>query len=151
MEPERQKRASPRRAVVGFLSQGSIRTRFVLGTATLMAVVLAGLVAVVTTHARVRIEEQMHDALRTMVTWNAGMIELGLPNDAETLDFDMLQAGQTFDFDSDAMLRFESLMDDMTANGLADFTIADRDNVVLIGLAAIPVLMSDLKSAAHGL
>ena len=134
MEPERQERVSPRRAVVGLLSRGSIRTRFVLGTATLMAIVLAGLVAVVTTHARVRIEEQMHDALRTMVTWNAGMIELGLPDDAETLDFDMLQAGQTFDFDSDAMLRFESLMDDMTANGLVDFTIADRDNVVLIGL-----------------
>ena len=71
---------------MGLLNRGSLRTRFVLGTATLMTIVLAGLVAVVTTHARVRIEEQMHDALRTMVTWNAGMIELGLPDDAETLD-----------------------------------------------------------------
>ncbi|HUX75530.1 MAG TPA: FtsX-like permease family protein [Anaerolineae bacterium] len=136
MEPERQETRFFRKNLVSpnFLSQGSIRTRFVLGTATLIAVVLAGLVAVVTTHARVRIEEQMHDALRTMVTWDAGMIELGLPDDAETLDLYMLQTGQTFDFDSDAMLRFESLMDDMTPNGLVDFTIADRDNVVLIGL-----------------
>jgi competence protein ComGC len=120
---------------VGVLSRGSIRTRFVLGTATLMTVVLAGLIGVVTTHARVRLQEQMHDALRTMVTWNAGMIELGLPEDAETLDFDTLMAGGgAFDFDADAMLRFESLMDDMTTNGLVDFTIADRDDVVLIGL-----------------
>ncbi len=136
MQPERREIVSPRRAVVGLLRWGSIRARFVLGMAILMAVVLAGLLAVVTTHARVRIEEQTHDALRTMVTWNAGMIEMGLPpdNHAETLDFDSLRAGQTFDFDADALLRFESLVDDMTANGLVDFTIADRDNVVLIGL-----------------
>jgi len=117
----------------GFLG-GSVRTRFVLGTAALMTVVLAGLIGVVTTHARVRIEEQTHDALRTMVAWNAGIIELGLPDDAETLDFDTLQAGQMLDLDADALLRFESLMDDMTAQGLVNFTIADQDNVVLIGL-----------------
>ncbi len=124
---------------LGFMG---IRARFVVGTAALMIVVLAGLVAVVTTHARVRSEEQMHDALRTMVTWNAGMIELGLPEGAETLDFDTLMggadigraSGDTFDFDADALLRFESLVDDMTANGLVDFTVADRDNVVLVSL-----------------
>ena len=100
IQPERQQPISPRRVAVGLLRWGSIRIRFVLGTATLMAVVLAGLIAVVTTHARVRIEEQTHDALRTMVAWNAGMIELDLPDDAETLDFDSLRAGQTFDFDA---------------------------------------------------
>ncbi len=130
MEPSRTPKGL--RRPLGFMG---IRARFVLGTAILMVVVLAGLVAVVTTHARVRIEEQMHDALRTMVTWNAGMIELGLPEDAETLDFDMLMSGgETFDFDSDALLRFESLVDDMTANGLVDFAIADRDNVVLVSM-----------------
>ncbi|MEE8392010.1 MAG: adenylate/guanylate cyclase domain-containing protein, partial [Anaerolineae bacterium] len=137
MQPERQETRFFGKNLVspaGFLSRGSIRTRFVLGTATLMAVVLAGLIGVVTTHARVRLQEQMHDALRTMVTWNAGMIELSLPEDAETLDFDMLATGQMFDFDSDALLQFESLVDDMTANGLVDFTIADRDDVVLIGM-----------------
>ena len=134
MEAERQQAATPRQAVVGFLSRGSIRTRFVLGTVTLMTVVLAGLIAVVTAHARTRIEEQMHDALRTMVTWNAGMIELGLPDDAETLDFDVLQTEQMIDFDADTLLRFERLVDDLTEQGLDDFTIADRDNVVLIGL-----------------
>ena len=110
MEAERQQAVSPRRAVIGFLSRGSMRTRFVLGTGILMAVVLAGLIAVVTTHARVRMEEQTHDALRTMVTWNAGMIELGLPDDAETLDLNRLQAGEMFDFDADTLLRFERLM-----------------------------------------
>ena len=136
MEPARQETRFLGRNLVSpsFLARGSIRTRFVLGTATLMTVVLAGLIGVVVAHARTRIEEQMHDALRTMVTWNTGMIELGLPDDAETLDFDLLQTGQTFDFDSDALLRFESLVDDMTANGLDDFAITDRDNVVLISL-----------------
>jgi len=135
MEPERQETGFFPKNLVSPLSRGSIRARFVLGTATLMTVVLAGLIGVVTTHARVRIEEQMHDALRTMVAWNTGMIELGLPDDAETLDFDTLMAGGgAFNFDSDALLRFESLVDDMTANGLVDFTIADRDDVVLISL-----------------
>jgi class 3 adenylate cyclase len=101
----------------------------------LMTIVLVGLIAVVITHARVRIEEQMHDALRTMVAWDAGMIELGLPDDAETLDFSSVVAGGgVFDFDADALLRFESLMDDMSANGLVDFIITDRDDVVLVGL-----------------
>ena|GEM_PF-577537 len=135
MEPARNPKGF--RKPLGFIGfrVGSIRTRFALGTAILMTVVLVGLVGVVVAHARTRVEEQMHDALRTMVTWNAGMIELGLPDDAETLDFDTLMAGGgVFDFDSDALLRFESLIDDMTTNGLDDFTIADRDNVVLISL-----------------
>ena len=115
--------------------RGSIRTRFALGTAVLLTIVLVGLVAVVVAHARIRVEEQMHDALRTLVAWNAGMIELGLPDDAETLDFDTLMAGGgAFDFDSDALLRFESLVDDFSANGLDDFIIADRDDVVLVSL-----------------
>jgi putative ABC transport system permease protein len=135
LEAERQQAVSPRRTAAAIWRWGSIRARFALGTAALMAVVLAGLVAVVTTHARVRIEEQTHDALRTMVAWNAGMIELGLPEDAETLDFDSLMAGGgAFDFDADMLLRFESLMDDVTKNGLVDFTIADRDSVVLVSL-----------------
>ncbi len=137
MEPARQETRVFGKNLIspaGLLSRGSIRTRFALGTATLMTLVLVGLIAVVTTHARTRIKEQMHDALRTMVTWNAGMIELGLPDDAETLDFDTLTTGQAFDFDADALLQFESLVDDMTANGLVDFVIADRDDVVIIGL-----------------
>ncbi|MCP4535739.1 MAG: FtsX-like permease family protein [Chloroflexi bacterium] len=134
MEPGRQQVISPRRAVAGFLGRGSVRTRFVLGTVALMIVVLAGLIGVVTTHARIRIEEQMHDALRTLVTWNAGMIELSLPEDAETLDLNAIQMGQAFDFDSDMLLQFESLVDGMTDNGLVDFTIADRDDVILISL-----------------
>jgi len=145
LEPARQETRFSGKNLVSpnLLGRGSIRTRFVLGTATLMTVVLAGLVGVVVTHARTRIEEQMHDALRTMIAWNAGMVELGLPDDAETLDFDTLMAGGgAFDgsteiaqvFDSDAMLRFERLMDDITEQGLDDFAIADQDNVVLISL-----------------
>ncbi|MCP4541956.1 MAG: FtsX-like permease family protein [Chloroflexi bacterium] len=134
LEAERQETVSPRRAAAAIWRWGSIRARFVVGTAVLMTTVLAGLIGVVVTHARTRITEQTHDALRTMVAWNAGMMELSLPENAETLDFDMLATGETFDFDSDALLQFESLVDDMTANGLVDFVIADRDDVILIGL-----------------
>ncbi|MBN1583538.1 MAG: FtsX-like permease family protein, partial [Anaerolineae bacterium] len=133
MEAERQP-VLARRTTTGLLNRGSIRVRFVMGTAGLMSVVLAGLIAVVTTHARVRIEEQVHDALRTMVSWNAGLIELGLPDGTQALDFDALQTGQAFDFNTDNLLRFEQLMDDMTENGLVDFVIADRDDVVLVSL-----------------
>jgi ABC-type antimicrobial peptide transport system permease subunit/class 3 adenylate cyclase len=152
MEPARQPsvhlRSTPRPSLLG---QGSLRARFVLGTGVLMAVVLVGLIAVVTTHARARIEEQTHDALRTMVTWNAGLIELGLPDAAERLDFDLLHTGLMFDLDADALLRFESLVDDMTANGLVDFIVVDRDNVVLIGLDAreIGTLVPELETAGE--
>jgi len=42
--------------------------------------------------------------------------------------------GNRFDFNSDTMLEMQALVDDMTANGLVDFSIADRDNVILMGL-----------------
>ncbi len=148
LEAARQAPISPRQAVTGFLSRGSLRTRFVLGTAALLIIVLVGLIGVVTTHARTHAEAQMHDALRTLVTWNAGMLELGLPDDAERLDVNTLMAGND-DFDAEALLRFESLMDDMTANGLVDFAITDRDNVVLISLDPrdIGTLAPDLERA----
>lgn len=150
MEPERQvqRTLEVRRT---WWHRGSVRTRFVFGTAALMVVVLAGLIGVVTTHACIRIEEQMHDALRTLVTWNAGMIKLSLPEDAETLDLNTLQMGQAFDFDSDTLLQFESLVDGMTDNGLVDFTIADRDDVVLISLDVreIGTLAPELEASAE--
>jgi putative ABC transport system permease protein len=151
LQVERQQPISPRRVAAGLLRWGSIRTRFVVSTAILMAIVLAGLTAVVTTHARTRTERQAHDALRTLVTWNAGLIELSLPDDAETLDFDVLQSGQTFDLDADVLLRFESLVDDMTANGLDSFIIADRDNVVLVSLdrREIGTLAPELESVGE--
>jgi hypothetical protein len=56
LEAARQQAISPRRAAVAIWRWGSIRARFVLGTTALMTIVLAGLVGVVVTHARTRIE-----------------------------------------------------------------------------------------------
>jgi ABC-type antimicrobial peptide transport system permease subunit/class 3 adenylate cyclase len=133
MEPARQNAITPRRAVVGLLSRGSLRARFVVGTALLMIFVLLGLVAVVVAHARARMEEQALDALRTMVSWNAEMIELSLPDDAKTLELGVLQS-DVFGLDADVLLRLEALLDDMTANGLIDYAIVDQDNVVIASL-----------------
>jgi hypothetical protein len=62
------------------------------------------------------------------------MLELSLPTEADNLDLDALTSGGSFDFDSDAMLQFESLVDDMSANGLVEVTIADRNNVILMSM-----------------
>jgi len=99
-----------------------------------MALVLVGLIATVTLHARTRVEQQMHDALRTMVAWTAGMIEIGLPEGTQTLDSETLQAGSMELFGADTLLRFERLLGDATDQGLTDFSIVDRDGVILVSL-----------------
>ncbi|MBF8283417.1 MAG: FtsX-like permease family protein, partial [Anaerolineales bacterium] len=120
-----------RRQIAGLLNRGSLQTRFALGAAVLLAVVLGSLIVVVTSHARNYLESRSRDAVGAMVTWNASMVELSLPAGAETLTLANLQSGQ---FDAEGMLRFKSLMDDLSANGLVDFAIADRDNVTLFSL-----------------
>jgi putative ABC transport system permease protein len=130
LKPEQQQPIT-RRRIAGLLSRGNLQTRFVLGTGVLLAVLLGGLIAVVTAHARDYLESRSRDAVGAMVTWNASMIELNLPAGAETLTLSNLQSGQ---FDAEGMLRFKALMDDLSANGLADFSIADRDNVTLFSL-----------------
>jgi putative ABC transport system permease protein len=133
MAPARQKPLSPRQAAARLLYRGSLRARFVVGTAVLTALLLLGLVAVVIAHARVRMEEQLLDMLHTMVSWNAGMIEMALPEDARTIELNAFAPGGS-GINADALLRLEALLDDMTANGLVDFAVVDRDNVVLASL-----------------
>jgi ABC-type antimicrobial peptide transport system permease subunit/class 3 adenylate cyclase len=119
---------------LALLTTGSIRTRFVVGTAVLMLLVLTGLVTVITTHARNKMGTQMEDALGTLVTTTAGIIELSLPQGATTLDLEMLQNNDLMGFDADMLLRFSSVMDQISERGLNRLTIADQDNVVLISL-----------------
>ena len=123
-----------RQHIVGFLNRGSIQTRFVLGTSLLLLVVLASLIQVVVAHARNYFVNQLRDSGAAMVGWNATMVELSLPPDAQTIDLDQLagQRAQGQSFDADAMLRFRSLIDDMTEGGLEQFVITDRDNVVVV-------------------
>jgi class 3 adenylate cyclase len=141
MEPERQARVALRRVsrgtarggarLVDLFSLGSVRTRFVLGTALLLLIVLAGLIGVVTRHERIYLEDQMGEMLLTMVDGQAGMIELTLPEGAQTIDLASLQAGQ---FGADELLRFRALMDDVSEHGLEEFVVADRDNVIVLSL-----------------
>ncbi len=121
-----------RQRVVGVLNRGSIQTRFVLGTSLLLLVVLASLIQVITAHARNYLVKQMRDSGAAMVGWNATLIEGSLPADAQTIDLNQLAQAQGQSFDADAMLRFRSLIDDMTEGGLEQFVIADHDHVVVI-------------------
>ncbi|UCC63251.1 MAG: HAMP domain-containing protein, partial [Anaerolineae bacterium] len=131
LTPPRQKAVSPRRAIFDLLRRGSVRSRFVLGTAVLLLLVLAGLIAAVTTHERGYLEGLARDTLTAMVGGQAGMIELNLPDDAQTLRLDDLPTGQ---FDVETMLRFRALMDEATAHGIEQFAVADRDGVILLSL-----------------
>ena len=123
-------RSDVRREVSGLFSRGSIRMRFVTGTAVLMLLVLWGLTAVILRHARNYLEETTVDAVTSLVELNAGMIEFNLPPDAETLTLDALQSGN---LDAETMLQFRSLIDEMNAYGLTEFVVADQDNIVLFG------------------
>ena len=131
MEPARQGAISPRRAVTGLWGRGSIRTRFVLGTAILMLVVLGGLIGVVASHERSYMQDLVGDTLTALVRAQAGMIELVLSPDARTLKVSDLQMGE---FDADELLRFRALMDEMSAYGLEEFVVADSDSVILLSL-----------------
>ncbi|MCP5101622.1 MAG: FtsX-like permease family protein, partial [Chloroflexi bacterium] len=123
-----------RKKPLAILTMGSIRTRFVVGTAVLMLLILTGLVTVITTHARNKMGAQMEDALGTLVATNAGMVEMSLPEDATTLDLDLLQNNKMMGFDADMLLRFETLMDQISERGLSRMLITDQDGVVLISL-----------------
>lgn len=136
-----------RRQITGLLNRGSIQTRFALGTAVLLLAVLAGLITVVTRHTGSYLEAQHRDVMSAMAGWNATTLELALPGDAQTLDLTALQSGQQFD--ADAMLRFRSLIDDMTEGGLEDFAIADREDIVLFSLdqRQVGATLAPLESA----
>jgi putative ABC transport system permease protein len=136
-----------RRQIVGLLNRGSIQTRFAAGTAVLLLAVLAGLITVVTRHTGNYLESQHREVMSAMAGWNATTLELALPADARTLDLTALQSSQQFD--ADAMLRFRSLIDDMTEGGLEDFVIADREDIVLFSLdqRQIGSTLTSLESA----
>ncbi|MCA9976114.1 MAG: ABC transporter permease, partial [Anaerolineales bacterium] len=123
-------RPDVRREVSGLLSRGTIRTRFVLGTAVLMLLVLVGLTGTVTRHARNYLEETTVDTVTTMVEFSASMVEFNLPPDAATLTLDDLQSSS---LDASTLLQFRSLIDKMNAFGLLEFVVTDQDNIVLFG------------------
>jgi ABC-type antimicrobial peptide transport system permease subunit/class 3 adenylate cyclase len=142
-----------RRRIAGLLNRGSLQTRFVLGTSVLLAVVLGSLIAVVTSHAGNYLEARTRDGLAAMLAWNATIVEMGLPADADNLTISNLQSQSQFG--AEGMLRFKSLLDDMSANGLVDMSIADRDNIVLFSLdtrdigTTLPPLDSTEKTAVR--
>ena len=145
MEPGYEVEKEPDRFnIFGF---GSIRTRFVVGTAVLLILVMGGLTAVVAQHTRTYLEEISLDTFGAMVQANATMLELNLPEDAETLSLDLLEGGN---LDAEMFLRFRSLIDELGQFGLAEFSVSDQDNVVLIsfdpdqlGMIAEPVQVRD--------
>ena len=133
LQPER--REPLVRNVGGIFARGSLRLRFALGAGLLLGIVLIGLVSAVTLHAKRRIETQLLDGMAQMVKWNAGLLELTLPPDATTLSLDSVKMAETpFNFDSAMLLRFQALVDEMTQNGLVDFSVTDQDNLVIISL-----------------
>lgn len=123
-------RPDVQREISGLLGRGSIRVRFMAGTAVLMLLILLGLTAVIVRHARNYLEEITTDSVTALVEFNASMVEFNLPPDAETLTLDDLQSG---DLDADKLLEFRALIDDMNAFGLTEFVVADQDNIVLFG------------------
>jgi MFS family permease len=112
---------------------GALQKRFALGTAILMLIVLAGLIAIVVEHTRSHFMQLTLDKTRQLVTVNAGMIELSLPKRARQLDWNTLRASGMFGSDQ-SLSQFKSLKEDMQKNGVLDLTIADSDNIILVNM-----------------
>jgi class 3 adenylate cyclase len=112
---------------------GAMQKRFALGTAVLMLVVLAGLIAVVVRHSRSHFMQLTFDKARQLVAVHAGLVELSLPKQAQQLDWSTLRSSGAFGNDQ-SLSQFKSLKEDMQRNGLLDLTIADRDNIVLVNM-----------------
>jgi len=125
--------ARGRKLAGGIFARGALRTRFVLGVGGLLLALALGLTAVVTEHARLRLEETSHEAMRSMVTWTAGMIEAVQPQDAQALEIGAL-AQEGLAFDDNALLNFQAAFDQMREMGLVGFRITDADRVVLLSL-----------------
>jgi len=132
LKPEQPAPLTARR-VAGFLGRGSLQTRFVLGTAALLLAVLAVLVLAVVQHAGGYLRAQSRDMLAALADWNAATVEAALPPEADRLDFTAL-SGSAFPLDAPALLRFQSLLDSFSENGVAEYALTTADGVVLFGL-----------------
>ena len=125
-----QNRAAPpsEAARWAFWRRGSIRTRFVVGTAVLLLLTLWGLITFVGVHARQFMDGLAQQTVEMLVRWNVQMTELNLPADAEELSLEALSFAQ---FDAQTMLQMETLLDGMSDNGLSGFSIMDASQTVL--------------------
>ncbi|MBN1139446.1 MAG: FtsX-like permease family protein [Anaerolineae bacterium] len=107
-----------------------LRERFVLGAAALLLILLFSLVAAVVGHQQQYMDDGARQLAMLMAQSQAQALELGLPDGATTLDLGAL-GGQ---LDAAQLLQLQALLEDVGDTGLAGYTVADRDNVVLLSL-----------------
>jgi len=107
-----------------------LRERFVLGAAALLFLLMAGLVAAVVGHQERYMDDSARQLAGLMAQSQVQLLELELPDDATTLSLSAL-GGQ---IDAERLLSLQSLLADVGDIGLTAYTIADRDNVVLLSL-----------------
>ncbi len=107
-----------------------LRERFVLGAAALLFFLMAGLVAAVVGHQERYMDDSARQLAGLMAQSQVQLLELELPDDATTLSLSAL-GGQ---IDAERLLSLQSLLADVGDIGLTAYTIADRDNVVLLSL-----------------
>ncbi|MBN1888343.1 MAG: FtsX-like permease family protein [Thermoflexales bacterium] len=119
---------SPQHAAIG-----AIQKRLALGTAVLMLVASAGLIAVVARHARGYLAQLTFDKARQLAAVNAGTVELSLPKRARRLDWNTLRGSGAFGNDQ-SLSQFKSFKARLQRNGLLDFSIADHDDIVLVNM-----------------
>ncbi len=107
-----------------------LRERFALGAAALLLLLMLSLVAAVVGHQERYMDNSARQLTVLMVQSQAQLLELELPDDATTLDLSAL-GGQ---MDAGQLLALQSLLADVGDIGLTAYTVADRDNVVLMSL-----------------
>jgi ABC-type antimicrobial peptide transport system permease subunit len=122
---------TPRRAAPpSWLNRGSLQTRFVLGTALLLILVLGGLIQAVTMRLTTYFEQQSTDTLRPMLAWQTAFLESALPPAADNLRLSDVQA--LTQFNAQGLLDLQSLFTEKRNGMTMAFALADRDHLALI-------------------
>ncbi len=124
-----------------------LRERFTLGSAALLLTLMFALTTAVVGHQ----ERYMDDGARQLAALiprsQAQLLELGLPDDAQTLDLTAL--GEQMD--ATQLLNLQALLENVGGAGLMAYTITDRDNFVLLSLnpREVGALAPPLDNAAE--
>ena len=108
-----------------------LRERFVIGATALLLLLMLSLVAAVVGHQGRYMDDSARELGALMAQSQAQMLELSLPDDTAMLELSAL-GGQRMD--AEQLLALQSLLKDVGDVGLTAYTVADRDNVVLLSL-----------------
>ncbi len=110
---------------------GSVRTRFVLGSAGVLFILLTGLINTVIRHERDFLIKQVESTLTILAQSQVDLLSINISDETPTLSLDILQDLQ---FDTSKLTTFVSLTENINELGIEEYIVTDQENVILLSL-----------------